>query len=388
MVRVFAGVSLRPALASIKRGKMKSDFYIPLEDSPIDPQKAKYAAFALSAAAALIALFTWKSNLDYFGQHYEDYALYVRVIVFSALEVAMICLPITLGWGNWSQVKIAFALEVILIPCSLVHTNLVGESIHARAQAAATKSSAISDVERAQAAAREIIESNERAQRAYNVAMINWRSAVNTALRNGLPAPAQPTSPQLAAVPQVKQEAVDNSLLSVETVTEKAIPHAWLTRLLHFMLTALLIGIALLAKFADASRVRLWLLKKNKKLLDAVTRQAAPEALPEQTGENLESRRVAGFSQGGFQSGRQSVKRSGRQSVRFNSGIIASPTEGGYSLKSDRGQYLCYLPEAEAARLSGQRAEAILSEIQRRVEARREGGNKAAALAELARMKA
>lgn len=382
--------------------------YVELKDKPINPNRAKWYALLLCAVAALIALMTLKSNYDYFAQYYQGFGFWMRVIPFFSVEVTIIALPLTKGWGSLSQQIAALICEVVLIGLSITHTSFVSQASQAKIQAGKTKAEAQVDFDRAQTQADRIAKQNEDLQNGYNRAMIQWNRAAAIARRNREQSPTAPAAPQLMTVPQIDQKVVNNSMLSTEQASEAEVSHALLLRLLYAMIAGVIASAASIVWLADASRVKAWLLRqKAEKIREATTGARVVDTgqpggvqslpLPVEMVEVLaqEPRRVAGFGQPVNGSVKQSVSRSVNQPVNQSAqtalqitdrGLYASPTRGGYSLMSDRGEYLCYLSKVEAGKYAALPASTVLAQVRGRVEARRENGNKQKALAEINRL--
>lgn len=280
--------------------------YIELRESPPDPNRAKYWALGLCAVASLIALMTIKSNYDYFLQYYDGFALWARVVAFSAVEMTIITFPLFKGWGNDRQIRWALILDLALIVLSLTHTYLVGESTQAKIQAKNTKAEATADFERTSTAADKIAARNKELQDSYNRAMANYNRAAVNARASGEAPPSPPAAPQLLAVPQVKQETVDATQINVEQAAEAQVPHSFLLKLLYAMIAVVVIGWTAMVSLAHSVKIRDWLMAKRSAEIQRETRAVGGHHQVVDTGGGgqfpalslpaPEPHRVAGFS--------------------------------------------------------------------------------------------
>ena len=236
--------------------------YVELQTKPIDPNKAKWYALALAAAAALFAIMTVRSNFDYFETYYTGWAFWMRVVPFCAFEATIVLLTLTKGWGNPRQMWAALVFEVLMIAIGLTHTYYVSGATQTRISAERSKAAAKVDFSATQEAATRAGEANARLQTEYNKALNVWRRAAADARFLRQPIPPAPEPPRYLEVPQVSQSMVSTAALDVEGKVESEVPHRSLLRLLYLMI-ALTIGAWTSVVFlADSSRLRYWLLQQ------------------------------------------------------------------------------------------------------------------------------
>lgn len=243
--------------------------HIELETKPIDPNRAKYYSLGLAAVAALFALVTIKSNYDYFDAYYTGWSFWLRVIPFLAIEITIIGLTLTKGWGNPRQMWAALAFEVLLMAVGLTHTYYVSGATQTRISAARSKATAKTDFDTTRQAANEAAEMNAKLQDGYNKALDKWRRAAADARFLRQPIPPVPEPPHYLNVPQIRKETTDAATIDVEGKVEAEVPHTFLLWLLFTMIGLVIAAWATLVFLADGSRLRYWLLRQRDEHLDA-----------------------------------------------------------------------------------------------------------------------
>src|SRR5262249_42111712 len=197
---------------------MKEIEYHELRHGPINPNRARWYWLVGSALGPLFAFLTIKTNCDYFGQYFDGFAFWARVIPFFAVEAAIVALPLFKGFGNKAQGNTALVFEVVIALAALTHTYLVSDASIPKLQAGKTKTEASGDFDGAQAAADKVTAANQKLKENYAKQKENharqmrfWNDAAYVAKREGRPAPPvppPPQPPQLQDVPQVSQSLV------------------------------------------------------------------------------------------------------------------------------------------------------------------------------------
>lgn len=271
---------------------MQNIEYRELKHGPINPNRARWYALGLSFVGALFAFLTIKTNWDYFGQYYEGFAFWARVIPFFGVEAAIVALPIFKGFGNKAQGNTALVFEVLLIAGALTHTYLVSDASISKIQAGKTKAEASADFEKNQSVADKITANNQKLQENYTRQMRFWNDAAYVARREGRSAPPPPQAPKLQDVPQVSQQVVDNSMMSVEQAGESRVSHQTLQRLLFALIGLVTISVTAMVLLADGSRIKAWLLSERAERIKTETtgatkplwnpfQQTAPRSSPQ-----------------------------------------------------------------------------------------------------------
>lgn len=281
-----------PPYQSAKREESPQELYKNLKMKPADPNKAKLYAWALCCAAGFIALLTFRSNLDYFMQYYLGWSLQIRVAVFLGVEGYLILAPLTKGYGNRRQIRWAFAFEFVMIPLLFLHTYLVGASLETRKETEATKITAQADLNRERLAAREVAESNQRAQdsfnqaqKNYNAAMARYERLMKRAQRDGTAMPRPPVpppEPKFIPVPTINEGLVINSTLAVSDVVQGKVDHNTLRALQFIILLCAIAGTTCIVLCADAMRIRAWFMKHRDYDLEKTMRSQAPYQMIDQ----------------------------------------------------------------------------------------------------------
>lgn len=274
--------------------------FITLKTGEVDPNNAKWHSLLLSAGAALIAVMTWRTNYDYFVQYYTGHSLWSRVIVFSAIEIASIGLPLTKGWGNYAQMWAGITFDVILILMSITHTFLVSHALEAKTQAEYAKTEAVADFDRGRRERDAAVERNNEIREAYNreqdkfnrLQLTYERSAGayrissriaranNRAVADPPKPPEPPKPPQYVNVPEIRQTVLENSQISVAQASEKAVKHNVLLLLLFGMIIVVIAAAGTLVWLSDSSKIKIWLLKlRRKEIKEAM--QSVTSSAPE-----------------------------------------------------------------------------------------------------------
>lgn len=403
--------------------------FVPLKDGPIDPNRARVYSILLSVAAGIVALVTLRSNMDYFGQYYAGWGYWMRVIPFWGVELAIVTLPLTKGFGNTAQWKYAKFFEVVLVALSLTHTFLVGDSMQTKKTVEITRATAKADYDQLKADRDKIIKQNDKMRSDYNQQLSLFRQTSINAAHFGQSAPTEPPKPKYLDVPAIDEGIVKNATLNAEEEAEKQVNHSVLLQLLFVMIAFTIAAATVMVSVSDTMVIQDWLKRGKAVVVKAMTSQAAPvktvaaqsapvTSLPVYTDTSpsvpvqavgvplaQEPRRVQGFARSaitetqtasavGAQSGGPSVSQSVRGSVQTvtaqavtlaNGRLTGRPANGGYSLQSGR-VYLCYASAKVAGQLSQMPERAALLAVRDRVVARREEGNKAQALAEIGRL--
>lgn len=265
---------------------------VELRASPIDPNRAKYWSWGLVAVAALLCVLTIGSNYDYFIAYFDGWSLWRRLIVFGAIQAAIVLLPLAKGYGNYKQMYLALVFDVVLVIADLTHTYLVGGATQTRIAAERSRASASAMFDRVNDAASRAAGDNARLLANYNQELKLWRQAAADARYLGQPVPPMPQRPQLVEVPQVGKEVVQTAGTDIEAKVEAAAPHSVLLLLLYGMVGLVAAAVGGLVYVADGSRLRAWLLKQRDAQLKHQMDEAARvhpvgEPKPGDTGSNV-----------------------------------------------------------------------------------------------------
>jgi hypothetical protein len=254
-----------------------------------DPNKAKLYALGLCCAAAFIALFTLRSNFDYFMQYYLGWGLKTRQITFLGVEAFLVLIPLAKGFGNRKQIIVFYVAEAVLLPLVFLHTYLVSELVETRKDAVETKQAARGDYLTQSQTIKDILAANKLAQDSYNTAQQRYNNAMaryerlkRQALRDKTPLPPMPTVPspaQLTKVPELKQDLVNNAAMSVSQVVENKVNHGTLRTLQFIILLLAVAGTSLMVMFSDTIKVREWFMRHRERDMRHMMKSQAPYAL-------------------------------------------------------------------------------------------------------------
>lgn len=247
---------------------MEPIYHVPLEVKPLNPNRAKWLSVGLSALGALIALWTWPQNYEYFANYYQGFEFWIRIIAFSTVEVTLILLPLFKGWGNPRQITAMWIFTAAIAILAAVHTGNVSDSNHTRLTATRSKAEASASFDLFTQRANEISERNDRRRKDYQSALAQWRRSAAIAERNEQSPGPMPVEPQYESVPQVDQKTMSMAGQSVEAAVEEAVPHKFLLRLLQVMVFFVIIAWTVMVVLADSMRLRLALLRERAKQLD------------------------------------------------------------------------------------------------------------------------
>lgn len=242
---------------------MREIEYRRMDHDPVDPNRVKWYALALSFIGVLFAFLTIKTNWDYFAQYYDGFAFWAKVIPFCAVEATIIVLPLFKGLGNKAQGNLSLFCEVVLVIGALTHTYLVSDASIAKIKAGKTKAEANADFDKARAIAQQITATNIRLQENHAKQMRYWNDAAYIARREGKSAPAAPAPPRLQDVPQIDQALLTNATLSVETAADIRVSPQTLQVLLFGLIGWVTGTYLIMFLLADASIIKSWLLKER-----------------------------------------------------------------------------------------------------------------------------